>query len=84
MEGNSKGPLNPSTVDELRFHDRRLSGLEGATVVSACAVLDEYDQCVPALVVQTRDGKRVQVLASRDEEFNGPGWFELRELTCPH
>lgn len=66
---------------ERKYHIGRLSPLIGATVDSICVSFDgDMDGAWTGLVLRTKDGRLIQLVAQSDPEGNGPGWIDLQVL----
>ena len=71
--------MSERTKREIEYWDKALKPLVGSKVVFAQGC-DEHGEVWPAIEVETLDGKRFQVVASRDSEGNGPGWLYVDEV----
>ena len=72
--------MDKRTKREVDYWGRTLKPLIGAKVVFAQGC-DEHGEVWPALEVEMPNGKRLQVVASRDAEGNGPGHLFVDEVS---
>lgn len=70
--------LRGNDKHEYLWLEKYLKPLVGATIVEAgAAVSDDFGvQVWPRIVVQTKDGKRIELTVQQDPEGNGPGFVE--------
>lgn len=64
---------------EITYHRKRMLELLDATVQKAI-VSNEDGEIYCGLILHTKSGKQVQLVALRDPEGNGPGHFDIQEI----
>lgn len=81
MSSDDTNPISSDTLatEARNWHLDRLRPLIGATVERIAIDDNDPDETYCGLLLRLRDGRAMQVIAMRDAEGNGAGFFDIRE-----
>lgn len=69
---------------EKKHLDEALRPLVGGTITAAFGEVDDemgYEELWPVIIVKTKDGRVLSLVAQQDSEANGPGFLQTFDLT---